>query len=153
LAGGEIVITARRITMRLRPCQIGFFKSNLERRGLPTGHLSSVKFVSGLDRNANWQTRLAYNSGVRAVTQFNTIYVNPRFWREVTDFITATGFEEVYHTAQFAQSGANFYEEYGAGWLGSEMSGLGGYGLDVTEAFAKGAADQMADEAESFMCH
>jgi len=69
---------------------------------LMTDQVDQLRFVSGLDSNAGFYTRRAYNSGAVAVTQGNTVYVRPQYFSDVANFRTRTGFEEAYHSAQFA---------------------------------------------------
>jgi RHS repeat-associated protein len=146
----DVVVTAQRPTQGLSQCQQRFFQDVLSRRGLPTSHLDKVKFVLGLGENANWYTRnLAYPNAF-AVTQGNTIFVRPQFWDEFTSFSSYRGFEEVYHTAQFAAG--DFYESYLTNAVGSVLSGLRGYPNLAEEAFAQGAAHEIEAEARSFMC-
>jgi len=48
--------------------------------------------------------------------------------------------------------GAGFYSHDGMLSLGGLLSGLGSYGGNMYEAFAKGAADQMYAASQSGMC-
>jgi hypothetical protein len=128
-----------------------FLRNVLSRRGLPTSHLANVTFVEGLNRNANLYTNIAYrSSNNRAVTQGSTIYVHPEYWREITTFSSYRGFEEIFHTAQFASG--DFYEGYFTNAFGSLLSGSGGYPAMPEEAFAQGAAREALSEAGNFMC-
>jgi len=109
--------------------------------------------VQGLDANAAGWTRAALNSGAGAVTQGNTIYVQPGRFNEFANFRSAAAFEEIVHTAQFAMSGgAGFYSNYWMLTVGGALSGEGGYYGNIDEAFAQGASRQMFDESHTFMC-
>lgn len=67
----------RQPTRKLTECQKSFLARQLSQRGLPSGQLGQVRFVSGLDSAAVSTTRVAFNGGAVAVTQGNTIYVQP----------------------------------------------------------------------------
>jgi len=136
----------------LDSCQRRFFSDQLARRSLPTSHLSQVRFISGIDGAANSLSAAALNSGAVAVTQGNNIYVQPGRFDEVSLFRSDVGFEEVYHTAQFALHGSSFYQSYGISSIGGILSGQGGYRGNLLEAFAKGAAIRMQEAARSVSC-
>lgn len=133
------------------PCQRAFLKDQLGSRGLPTSQIDNLRFVSGLDSNANWLTRRAFNSGAGAVTQGSIVYVQPGSFDTVANFRSATGFEEAYHTAQFA-SNRGFYSTYGILSLGGLLSTGDSYNGNAYEAFAKGAARQMFEASRTGMC-
>ena len=141
---------------KLTQCQQSFLRDNLARRGLATSQLGAVTFVEGLDNQASMITSASYNSsGNHAVTQGNRIYVHPEDWARYTGFQTADPFEEIVHTAQFASEGSTFYDNYAASFAANFLLGDGRFGSYmnvVDEAFAKGAASQMNDEAKAFMC-
>src|SRR5690606_37187716 len=139
--GDTIVVTGQRPqrTQSPTPCQRAFLKSQLASRGMPTGQIDSLRFVSGLDGNANALSRQAFNGGAAAVTQGSTVYVQPRFFDRVANFRSATGFEEAYHSAQFAADG-RFYTTYGILSFGGLLSTGDSYNGNLYEAFAKGAA-------------
>lgn len=135
------------------PCQKAFLKGQLGSRGLPTSQIDNLKFVSGLDANAGAFTRNAFNGGAIAVTQGSTVYVQPGSFNNVANFRSPTGFEEAYHTAQFAMDGgAGFYSHYGMLSVGGFLSGLGAYNGNLYEAFAKGASNQMYAASQAGMC-
>lgn len=133
------------------PCQRAFLKNQLGRRGLPTRQIDNLRFVSGLDANANWLTRRAFNGGAGAVTQGSTVYVQPGGFDTVANFRSTTGFEEAYHTAQFA-SNRGFYSTYGTLSLGGLLATGNSYSGNVYESFAKGAANQMFEASKAGMC-
>jgi hypothetical protein len=123
-----------------------FLEDEMKIRGLPYNHIERVKFVEGLDAEANAFSRKALDDGAEAVTQGNTIYVQPLKFDEVTSFDTDTPFEEIYHTAQFASDGgADFYNRYGQQSVGGFLQGIGLYDGNVYENFAKGAAKDMRE--------
>lgn len=123
-----------------------FLEDELKTRSLPYKHVQNIKFVEGLDQNANFGTKIAFKRGHPAVTQGNTIYVQPDRFDSVTSFAEDTPFEEVYHTAQFAQDGNSaFYNKYVLSILGGIMSGLGPRDGNVQEAFAEGQAKKMLE--------
>ena len=68
-----------------------------------------------------------------------------------TCFRSPTGFEEAYHTAQFAFN-REFYTSYGLLSLGGLLSMGDSYNGNVYEAFAKGAAKQMFEASKAGMC-
>lgn len=133
------------------PCQKSFLKNQLGSRGLPTSQIDNLKFVSGLDADANFVTRQAYGTGASAVTQGSTVYVRPDRFGEVANFRSTVGFEEAYHTAQFS-SDKGFYGTYGILSYGGALFGGGSYSGNVYEAFAKGAAKEMYAASKSDMC-
>jgi len=136
---------------KLSACQKRFLARSLAAQGLPTDHLGEVKFVKGLDANAGFVTKNAFPNAW-AVTQGNTIYVQPERFSGVSNLRNRTGFEEVVHTAQSRQAGgASLYNEYGISSVGGVLSGLGSYGGNIDEAFAKGLASQMLANS-SAMC-
>jgi RHS repeat-associated protein len=155
----DIIVKARRekkpkkpqSTQTPTPCQRAFLKDRLVSRGLPTSQIDNLKFVSGLDSNANALTRSAFNGGAGAVTQGSTVYVQPGGFDTVANFRSATGFEEAYHTAQFA-SNRGFYTTYGLLSLGGLLSMGDSYNGNAYEAFAKGAAKQMFAASGAGMC-
>ncbi len=136
---------------RPSPCQAAFLKGQLGSRGLPTSQIDNLKFVSGLDSGANALTRRAFNGGARAVTQGSTVYVQPGSFDSVANFRSPTGFEEAYHTAQFA-SNSGFYFTYGILSIGGLLATGDSYNGNVYEAFAKGASQQMFEASKSGMC-
>jgi len=111
---------------------------------LMTDQVDQLRFVSGLDSNAGFYTRRAYNSGAVAVTQGNTVYVRPQYFSDVANFRTRTGFEEAYHSAQFA-SDPGFYHSYGMGIIAGLLTFGDGYNGNIMEAFAKGFAKDAAN--------
>jgi len=143
-------------TRRLNACQQRFLVRELSSRGLPASHLSQVRFVSGLDSNAGEITRAAYNSPrmSNAVTQGNTIYVRPEAFDAMVSFRDYVPFEEIIHTAQFAEAGspARFYYEYGISSANGAIFGGDDYGGNIFEVFAKAAARQIAQAASSRIC-
>jgi hypothetical protein len=127
-----------------------FLEDELKTRALPFSHIEKIKFVEGLDKDANRWTRIAFNKGHEAVTQGNTIYVQPRKFDMVTKFSEYIPFEEVYHTAQFAQDGEDeFYNKYGLSILGGAISGLGLRDGNVQEAFAETEGKKMFEAYRS----
>lgn len=123
-----------------------FLADELKLRGLPYDHVAKIKFVEGLDAEANLLSRSALDGDAVAVTQGNTIYVQPLKFDEVTSFEKETPFEEVYHTAEFASDGgADFYNRYGQQSVGGFLQGFGAYNGNVYERFAKGAAKEMRE--------
>lgn len=132
-------------------CQKAFLKSQLGNRGLPTSQIDNLKFVSGLDSNANAFTQRAYNGGAVAVTQGSTVYVQPGSFDSVANFRSAVPFEEAYHTAQFASDGS-FYSTYGLLSIGGLLSTGDSYKGNLYEAFAQGASHQMFDAYKSSSC-
>ncbi|MFA5970376.1 MAG: RHS repeat-associated core domain-containing protein [Sphingomonas sp.] len=125
------------------PCQRAFLKGQLASRGLPTDQIDQLTFVSGLDGNANAATRVAFPNAA-AVTQGATVYVQPSRFNEVANFRSPVGFEEAYHTGQFAQWGAgNFYGSYGVMSIGASILGLGARDGNLIEQFAEGASRVM----------
>ena len=138
-------------SQKLSPCQIAFLSDQLAARGMPTDHLGQVRFVSGLDSNANIFSRRAFNTG-HVVTQGNTIYVPPGSFDTVANFRSRTGFEEVYHTSQFASEGSAFYPSYAANSIGGWLATGDGYNGNLYEVFAKRAASEMRAAAGSQMC-
>jgi len=135
--------TAPRKPQSARPnqCQRNFLKSQLARRGMPTGQVDQLRFVSGLDSNAGFYTRRAYNTGAIAVTQGNTVYVRPTSFSDIANFRTRTSFEEAYHSAQFA-SDPGFYHSYGMGGIAGFLAFGDEYNGNIMEAFAKGFAKE-----------
>jgi RHS repeat-associated protein len=136
---------------RPSPCQAAFLKGQLGSRGLPTSQIDNLKFVSGLDSNANALTRRAFNGGAGAVTQGSTVYVQPGSFNTVANFRSPTGFEEAYHTAQFA-SDSGFYSTYGILSIGGLLATGDSYNGNAYEAFAKGASRQMFEASKTGMC-
>lgn len=108
---------------------------------MPTGQVDRLRFVSGLDSGAGFYTRRAYNSGARAVTQGNTVYVRPRYFSDFANFRTVESFEEAYHSAQFAAD-PGFYHSYGMGGIAGFLSFGDEYNGNIMEAFAKGFANE-----------
>ncbi|MCI4590385.1 hypothetical protein MOK15_09790 [Sphingobium sp. BYY-5] len=140
-------------TQKLNDCQKSFLANELSKRGLPSSHLNDVKFVSGLDDNAGFFTKKAFNSSTnRAVTQGSTIYVQPRYFNEFANFGSAGGFEEIAHTAQFSLLGSSrFYYDYGMSSAMGWLSGAGNYDGNMLEATAKLYAAQMNSQ-KAGMC-
>lgn len=122
-------------------------KDQLAARGMPTDQVDDLKFVRGLDDKAGFFTRTAFGGdATKAVTQGNTVYVQPTEFVDVVGFNSDTPFEEAYHSADFAlEGGAGFYPPYivnalgGFGIMGDEYNG------NTYEAFAKGAAKKMRE--------
>jgi RHS repeat-associated protein len=139
------------LTQTPTTCQKAFLKAQLGSRGLPTHQIDNLKFVSGLDANANWFSQQALARGARAVTQGSTVYVQPNGFETVVNFRSATGFEEAYHTAQFASDPA-FYTSYALSSLGGVLSTGDKYNGNFYEAFAKGAARHMFEASKFGMC-
>lgn len=118
---------------------------------MPTGQIDNLRFVSGLNSNANALTRRAFNGGAVAVTQGSTVYVQPGSFDRVANFRSPTGFEEAYHTSQFA-SDSSFYSTYGILSLGGLLSIGDSYNGNLYEAFAKGASKQMYQASRDNAC-
>jgi RHS repeat-associated protein len=132
-------------------CQKAFLKDQLAGRGFPTAQINQLKFVSGLDSDANSATRFVYPYA-SAVTQGATVYVQPSRFNEVANFRSPVGFEEAYHTGQIALSGSgNFYSQYVANSAGA-LFGLGGRGGNFIEQFAEGASRVMHDNYQNSGC-
>lgn len=128
--GPDVVVTGKRqsTTTTISQCQANFVAQQLDNSGISYS-VPNVEFKKGLDDTANRVTRESYsNDGTKAVTQGNTIFVNPQFWNEVIDPNGAIFWEEVMHSVQFARQPfeALFYLDYGAGsahayiWGGNE---------------------------------
>lgn len=151
----DVVVRGKRAPRRerqLNRCQITFFSQQLGALGLPTGHLPSVRFVSGLDRNASAITRAAFGNA-NAVTQGNTIYVQPKLFDQTANFQHVRGFEEIVHTAQFASEGAGMYRPYAITSIGGVLSALGLRGGNVYEQFAIGTANQLSQSYQQISCN
>ncbi len=124
--------------------QKDFLKRELAMRGLPTKQIDGLKFVRGLDAQANKYTRVGFGSGADAVTQGSTIYVQPSKWNEVLGFRSPVPFEEAYRTAQFASDGGPDFYPHNILLSGGGLLFQGDkYRSNVYEAFAQGASRVM----------
>ena len=123
-------------------------KDYLAARGKPIDQVDDLKFVQGLDQDASIITRSFYELGKpTAITQGNTVYVNPKKFNEVISFNSDTPFEEAYHSSDFAsENGAGFYRPYLLGAIGGLLTDEGYYKGDHYEAFAQGAAKRMYED-------
>lgn len=86
------------------------------------------------------------------MTQGNTVYVPPSSFDTVANLRSPTGFEEVYHTAQFASEGSAFYPSYEVNSIGGWLATGDAYNGNLYEVFAKRAASEMNSAAGSQMC-
>lgn len=135
-------------TYRPDAAQKQVIKDHLAARGKPTDQVDQLKFVAGLNDEAGFFTRQVFNWDTpEAVTQGNTVYVDPNKFIDVVGFDSDTPFEEAYHSSDFAsEGGAGFYPPYivnalgGFGMTGDEYNG------NPCEAFAKGAAREMHED-------
>jgi RHS repeat-associated protein len=135
----------KRASRTLSVCEIGIAGALLSNEDM-SFDLGKVVFKSGLDNDANLLTRNAFNSpDTWAVTQFNTVYVKPSHWGDVTNPRGAVFWEEVAHTAQFQTLGYAFYASYGQSAVRSYSKGGNGYELNDLEDQAKGWAERMAN--------
>lgn len=136
----------------LTPCQQSFFAKELASRGLPTSHLSNVRFVSGLNNKAGYFTKKAFAMG-HIVTQENTVFVPSTIFNDVTSFSDPVAFEEVAHTAQFKLLGTSrFYYDYGMSSAMGVISGLNNYDGNLLETSAKLYASQMYHSYQGAGC-
>ena len=79
--------------------------------------------------------------------------MQPARFEEVANFRSAVGFEEAYHTAQFAMFGAgDFYGNYGVMSLFSALVGKGPRGGNLIEQFAEGASKAMYKNYQKSGC-
>ena len=133
------------LTYRPTAEQRKFLKEQLAARGLPTSQLDDLKYVSGLDKEAGFFTRFAFDEDdIEAVTQGSTVSVKPEKFAEYASFASPAPFEEAYHTGQFASDeAAGFYSPYGTHFVGGLLSSMDGYNANLYEAFAKGASKEM----------
>lgn len=137
----------------LSACQQAFFAKELANRGLPTNHLSNVRFVSGLNSRAGYFTKKAFAAGASAVTQGNIIFVPKSGFSKISSFSNPTSFEEIAHTAQFNLLGSSkFYYDYGISSVMGVISGLDNYGGNLLETSAKLYARQMYKAYQSAGC-
>ncbi len=118
---------------------------------MPTSQIDNLTFVSGLNSNANAFTRQAFNGGAVAVTQGSTVYVQPGSFDRVANFRSPAGFEEAYHTSQFASDGS-FYSTYGVLSVGGFLAKGDWYNGNLYEAFAKGWSKQMYAQSRDSAC-
>lgn len=111
-----IVVTATRRRRALTICEANYAGASISNLGL-SFDLRSFSFVEGLDSTANYFSRRAINQdGIWAVTQQDTVFVNPDSWSAVTDPSGSTFWEEIFHSAQFSTLGPRrFYMAYGLG--------------------------------------
>lgn len=130
-------------TYRPNDLQKQVIKDHLAARGKPTEQVDDLKFVAGLDEDAGFFTQRAFDRA-KAVTQGNTVYVQPQEFPDVASFNSDVPFEEAYHSSDFASDGgAGFYRPYALGIVGGVISGTGPYKGIPYEAFAQGAAKEM----------
>ena len=131
-------------TYRPNDLQKQVIRDHLSARRMPIDQIDDLKFIPGLDKDAGFFTKRAFESGATAITQGNTVYVQPDQFLDVIGFKSETPFEEAMHSAQFAADrGAGFYSPYALGIAGGAISRTGTYEGIPYEAFAKGAAKEM----------
>jgi hypothetical protein len=89
---------------------------------------------------------LALETGNRAVTQNNDVFVAPNYY---ADFVTPGNigrYEEIFHTRQFAVLGSVlFYATYGSSSTVATASGHDPYWSNELEKTAKEAAKHLAN--------
>ena len=150
----DVTVTAsRNETKKPTRCQIRFLKGFLKSKGLPTNQLDRFIFVNGLDSRANLATRIAFRSAP-AVTQGTIVYVQPNRFQDISRFRTYQGFEEAYHSGQFALLGAGtFYDSYATMSVAGAIIGEGPRGGNLSEQFAEAAAMKAFDDYRKFGCN
>lgn len=132
---------------KIPQCELQWLQKKLGDVGLPISNLSGVIFNKGLSLSANPITIGAYlRSGTEAVTQSNTVFVNPNNWAAYTTPGNAGRYEEIFHTRQFAAVGAvGFYGLYAGSSLDAKASGQDWYKGNGLEQTAKEAAEALAN--------
>ena len=151
--GAPIVITASKSKTKLSQCEATWLTTKLGAVGLPTADLANITFHKGWSSGANVMTTLAYmSSGTQAVTQGNTVFVNPANWGAYTTPGNAGRYEEIFHSRQYATLGQGaFYDLYLLGIAVSAIThpndpfGYQAYKSIPLESTAKEAAEALAN--------